>query len=200
MEITLTELHVAATYERLFLDASGDCHTEGALWYPHNHRWAHNLANNHGMEPERVCAVAAVLSPMLTWGKAKTLTADALDWHRHGYSLDNLPCYRTTATKVRALLECPWPPTGTELPSPLTAPKTYNFYRTLVDPKWPTAVIDRHMVKPFGVREASARAYDLFAEGCKEGAHHQGVLVSEFQATIWLHVRSGDWVRVPETA
>ena len=147
--------------------------------------------------PEKACAVFALLSPNSDFNgnvrsfqivmagfrrKPRRLTVD---------ELQGLRTYRTCAARAYRILQGE-PPAKVFGP---TAPKTWNFYHNLLDPRDVRFVtIDGHMYNLWrgersSLNVAAARfkpaVYEEIAGDFKELAKALGLVPNQLQATVW---------------
>jgi hypothetical protein len=77
--------------------------------------------------------------------------------------------------------------------SPTGSPKTWSFWRNLLDPEeWHPVTIDRWMLRARSWSEKLKwPAYNMLAEEVRETAQEYGVLPNAVQAALWCFAREG---------
>lgn len=170
-------LNIIATFNR----ATDDQKKRGADWYSTAHQVAELMAEG---DVQRGAGVIAALSPQKAWPLNVKMARRAFDAGRaDGHVQDAL-------RKVAKILAGADP--AEVLPMTL---KTGNFYRTIMDPEDPDAVvIDRHahdvaVGKRYGITDRglhNKRRYATLAHAYREAARVLDVLPSTVQATTWL--------------
>lgn len=161
----------------------------GAQWYRQAHAFARDLARRSGHDLETVCQVIAVLSPACRWDRnrrdaeALLLSARPEQVPAATYSFNRDKAVRILRGHAR--LE----------PS---SPKTYSFYRNLLDPLDPAYVtIDRHAWRALqglsggGAVRITDRQYRLAVAAYRRFARQVGLPPNAVQAIIWLAQQQG---------
>lgn len=165
---------------RTWAQADNDAMASGLYWY----RTAHQLALMMSPDDVRVGAgVIAALSANKGWAENVRLAQDAVQGRLYGHVGNAL-------RKAADILDGVDP--ADVLPMDM---KTGMFYRCIVDPEDPDAVvIDRHahdiaVGGPYGSANrglSNANRYSLLAHCYREVAHRLGVLPSTVQAVTWV--------------
>jgi hypothetical protein len=172
---------------RAYNRATPDQEKRGREWYTAAHQLAEMMAEG---DVQRGAGVIAALSPQKAWPLNVTMARRAFDAGRaDGHVQDAI-------RKVAKIMA------GTDPAEVLPmALKTGNFYRTIVDPEDPDAVvIDRHahdvaVGERYGIKDRglhNKNRYATLAHAYREAARVLGVLPSTVQATTWLAQTEGE--------
>lgn len=164
-------------------DATGQDLIEGHNWYPTAHQVADLMSEGNIVAG---AGVIAALSAQKNWVDNQRLAEDALNGDVHGHTKDTL-------RKVERILLGEDP----EDVLPMSM-KTGMFYRCILDPEDPDAVvIDRHahdiaVGEVYGNDErglGSKQRYAVLAHCYREAALRLGELPSTVQAVTWVRQR-----------
>lgn len=161
-------------------NATDDQKRRGAEWY----RTAHQLAELLSDGNTRAGAgVIAALSANKAWDTNQKLARDAFNGNVHGHVSNALG----KVAKIMAGVD-----PAEVLPMEM---KTGNFYRCILDPEDPEAVvIDRHahdvaIGRPYGDAErglSSKGRYAVLSLAYRNAAAKLGITPSVLQATVWV--------------
>jgi hypothetical protein len=178
--------------EILGLIAEIPCATrrEGAEWYWREHGDLVALSRQVQKPVRIVSAALAVLSPRCRWPHAKAALALVLAGQRPA------GIFAKNFGKARAILSMD----GTFPIDPVTAPKTWAFWRNLWRPDDPEPVtLDAWMFRAHGLPpEGGIRAYRALAEAYRAVARDIGIVPNQLQATIWLYTKARQECRAPK--
>jgi hypothetical protein len=173
--------------------------TGGLQWYEEAHAHAEEIAETQGIGLEHAAAVLSLLSPGCPWERniadAYGLTAFGTDY------VGSVATYRSQAYKALSVLQGGTAPSAAFNPN--TAPKTYAFYRNILDPADPLPVtIDRHAARvalsglwePMSLVESQRilqhrGRYEGIAQAYREVGAQHGLFANQIQAVVWLTFR-----------
>lgn len=166
---------------RVFESATADQEKRGREWYSTAHQIAEFMAEG---DVKAGAGVIAALSPQKAWSLNMIMARRAFEAGRAtGHVQDAL-------TKVAKIMAGADP--AEVLPMTL---KTGNFYRTIVDPEDPDAVVvDRHahdvaVGERYGNKDRglhNKNRYATLAHAYREAARVLGALPSTVQSVTWL--------------
>jgi hypothetical protein len=166
---------------RTYLSATEDQVLKGKQWYPVAHDLAEMIS---GGDIRSGAGVIAALSANKSWAENVKISTRAF---ASGKASGHTKVMLTKATRIMNG-EDP----ANVLPMDL---KTGNFYRCILDPSDPTAVvIDRHahdvaVGRTFGNDDrglSSKSRYNALADAYREAAERLGILPQELQAITWV--------------
>lgn len=175
--------HIVATYNA----ALPEERVQGRSWYATARQVAESLDPK---DPVRAAAVIAVLSPRLSWDKNVELASDA-------YAGRYLRCIQANARKAHDLVA------GDDPDEIVSGPKVRAFWRAIVDPTDPTAiVIDRHAIDvAFGeVMDDQRRGKILGTKGAYGEVSERYVYAAEILSDLYstdltpVDVQATTWV------
>lgn len=176
---------------KVFRQAYHGPETEGMTWYQQAHDFARELCPT---DVPKAAGVLAALSPRVSWVYNKKLAVRAFET---GHATGHLTM---CTTKADAILN------GASPLTVLTSPKVSNFYRCILDPMDPNAVVvDRHafdiyqgrvtpdtekdVLKKKGVYSGIAHAYTC-ASRILTRETNTLILPSAVQAVTWCAWRN----------
>ena len=155
----------------------------GIDWYARERAWVQRLADHHGLTLEQVAGIAAVLSPRLSWGRAKQLTEEIL----RGEDITGKALGRNVR-KAQEILA------GLDPATVVSGPKATSFYHNLLgDLEWVT--IDTRSFDQVSGRDYNDKGakflerfgvYEAYAESFRRVAREVGLKPAEFQAALWV--------------
>jgi len=175
---------------RVYRASTPDDRVEGRRWYATARQLAESLDPEN---PVRAAAVIAVLSPQLSWRRNVVEAQNA-------YAGRPIRTLGRSADKARRILA------GEDPEDVVSGPKVRAFWRTIVDPADPRAVvIDRHAIdiaagrilgdRVRGNYLARAGAYDTVCDSYRRAARilsredNSDISPAAVQATTWVYWR-----------
>lgn len=185
---------------KVFQQAVPSEKAEAMQSYYRYHRLLRAIADEAGYSLPTVCGVFSALSPNNDYiGNLKDCRR-LLKAHRDGRTITDfkVTTYHNNKRKAWAIAE------GRPVEEAITAPKTWNFYNNLVNPKSPEFVtIDGHIYwawmgrvgnvtgdRPGNGRKegarVTARIYEEIASDVRALASATGILPNQFQAVCWV--------------
>jgi hypothetical protein len=177
-------------------NASGNWLLDGHNWYARANDYATSLAYECGKSVETTSAVISAVSPGITWYQNKLIARQLCLASVGNFSRElavNFPmrgAYRRNANKAWNILQGKDP---YKLMSPITGPKTFNFWHNIMEPSSKRYVtIDRHAYsialgeKTTKAYRIDAKRYALVSDLYKQAAKDLGVIPCQLQATVWL--------------
>ena len=176
--------HHITNLVRLYRASSRKQIAAGRLWYKKAHTWLEYMASTGIYPVENVVCAFAALSPRITWNKNCLALVELLVGG--GTKLG----YTHNIHKAKDLLWSDEPLVG--LNTTGWAHKTENFARAILgDPH--AVVLDTWMLRTMGVTIKDVKhryQYDGIARRVRMAAALVGERTAEFQAIVWLKVRS----------
>jgi hypothetical protein len=186
----VTDLRISTRHiTRVYRLATIDDRNQGHAWYASARLVAESLDPS---DPARAAAVIAVLSPQLAWRRNILAAQDA-------YADRPIRALGANAAKARRIIA------GEDPDAVVRGAKVRAFWRTIVDPTDPRAVvIDRHAIDIAAGRVLGTQARDLllgrkttYDSACELYRRAARLLSREFgavspaqvQATTWLYWR-----------
>lgn len=159
---------------------------QGKNWYTEAHMFCRELSEKSGQPLDVVCKVVSVLSPSSYWDRNKK---DALNLLLSSNKQEVVvSTYGQNKTKAISIIDGLGDLT-------YNSPKTYSFYRNLLDPECPEhyVTIDRHAYRAMkGLKTAKdiksftpkqyGRARDMFVKT----AQKVGMTPCRFQSVVWV--------------
>jgi len=170
----------------------------GRMWYDVARSEAQRLSQAYFLPTvaTHAAGIIAVLSPAVQW-EVNLRDAETVCAARKGDDV-KVSTYGQFKTKAFAIRDGDSP---TKWINPKTAPKTYAFWKCIVNPRNSKyVVIDRHALaachgkalsdKDRGRELSRVGRYGFYSECYREAAKQVGILPLQFQATVWLQWRS----------
>lgn len=156
----------------------------GSRWYDDAYRELTRYCSEYPLSMRRVAAIAAVLSPGLSWDFNLKAVGDLLAGRQPtGYG-DNIE-------KARRIMA------GEDPDTVVGGAKVRAFYECLLD--WrtaPTAVVDRHMIRAWlGIHDerggftCGPAMMKKCAADIATAAQQVGLPFPQFQAIVWMQIR-----------
>ena len=182
---------------------------EDRLWYDQQHALIGDLAQQRGIDPERLAGMIAVTSPLTSWeaNVPKALAADGMssefadiDTHTLASETEHPGMFRGQLEKAIGIDRGELDPA--DVLKDTGSPKTTSFYNNLVDPSDPASVtVDTHMAQAMlGDPEASTqdvkalvsgRGYAWSADQIRSAAAAHGMIPSQYQSAVWVQLARG---------
>ncbi len=179
---------------RVWQAADAPARQYGAAWYSEAHAAAASLADRYGFTVEQAAGVIAALSPRIHWGENLADAETVLSWaenERDGYGHDvpywALPvsAFSTNVAKACEVLAVDNPLTV------LNGPKQRAFYSSIIgDTSTVTVDVWATRAATYGKLDTPKRLYDLIAAAYKRAARKVGTTPRDFQAAVWVTLRS----------
>jgi len=140
----------------------------GIDWYRQGHTYCKSLSDKYNVLLVSVCGVMSALSPGTNWEQNKKDTVALLsDAKYHKFTT-----YGQNVAKARRILT-----NGVAKFSPITGPKTYNFFFNLLEPDNPLFVtVDRH-------------AYTIATDQIYTGIH-----AAEYRRIAQRYIKAADFI------
>lgn len=167
-------------------DADEQSLTIGADWYPTEHAWTMHLASKHDHTTEQVAAIAASLSPRVTWHRAKVLTELILE----GHDISGMALGRPVRKAEQVLA-------GLDPRTVVSGHKVTSFYHNLLgEYEWVT--IDTHSFGQVSGRDYNdggahflerSGVYLAYTECFRTVARDVGLQPATLQAILWVAKR-----------
>ncbi len=183
------EENLLAVFER----ATDGQYELGVDWYKNAANAAYIIANRYGVPVCVVADVIAALSPSVRW---ETNITQAEEFVRAGSArARKMP----TASTYGQMKRIAWTIAKTCVPLAdlCKGPKVLAFAELLKNPQSEAVVIDAWILRaalnvaPNETRESLSRAqYAIVAGALRRAAFRVGLRPSEFQATVWIRIRS----------
>ena len=171
---------------------------QGTRWYQDANSEAQRLSQAYFLPTvaTHAAGIIAVLSPAVQW-EVNLRDAETVCAARKGDDV-KVSTYGQFKTKAFAIRDGDSP---TKWINPKTAPKTYAFWKCIVNPRNSKyVVIDRHALaachgkalsdKDRGRELSRVGRYGFYSECYREAAKQVGILPLQFQAVVWLQWRS----------
>lgn len=158
-------------------------------WYEDAHKWAQSLADEYGLEVERVTAITAVLSPQKKWDFNKLIVEKLLADHNYA-----IPTFKANAQKALNILFADDLPNAID--NNVKGKKVSAFYRSLTNPQNSLdVVVDRHAIRiANGDTEATmenarvpAKLYNPIADAYRYVADAFDITPLQLQAVTWVY-------------
>lgn len=164
----------------------------GMNWYNDGHEFCKELATKYNLSLSQVCAVVSALSPGTNWEVNKRdaigLIESYLDLRKYKHKFTT---YGANVVKAQKILSGEIEP-GKAF-SLKTGPKTYNFYRNLLEPNNPDfCTIDRHaytIATGETYKSLTPKQYKDIAMHYTKAAAKVGILPCQLQAVLWVDHR-----------
>lgn len=182
---------------KIFRSSTQEVVDAGMVWYDEAHEIARDMACRHGLPTiEHAAGIISVLSPAVRW---ETNVIDAESVCKASRASDiKVSTYGAFKRKAIAIKLGSDPST---LINPVTAPKTYSFWRCICEPSNKEfVVVDRHALAvamgrevPDDKRSALLRGkdrYKFYADVYIRAAKKEGILPHQMQAITWLTWRT----------
>lgn len=162
---------------------------EGHNWYARSQMLLKTEARSLGVDQTIYTAIVAATSPSVPWTRNIEVANEVIKGENSSITMNNFE-------KCRKILH--YEIDVYNAFSNKTAPKTYNFFFNLLDPKDPGFVtIDRHAIRAClgqsrmlefrGAIGVNYKTYEILSETYFELANHYGVLANQIQAVVWLY-------------
>jgi hypothetical protein len=166
---------------QLYREAPRTTRQSGCAWYIDEHRNAARLAKRARRPLRIVCACLAVLSPRCQWPRVKIACDELLSGRAPRGLLPH------NVVKAQAILDAD----NTAVIDPVTAPKTWAFWRNLWKPNDPEPVtLDSWMLRAHRLPlSVGLRTYEALAEAYRSVAADLGLIPNQLQAVVWLHIK-----------
>lgn len=164
---------------------------EGHNWYARSESLLKKEARIAQVDQTIYTAIVAATSPSVPWTRNIEVANEVIKGLNSSITMNNFE-------KCRKILHYEIDVYGAF--SRKTAPKTYNFFFNLLDPKDPSFVtIDRHAIRAClgqgrmlayrGSIGIDHKTYEILSEPYFELASHYGVLANQVQAVVWLYAK-----------
>lgn len=164
---------------------------EGHNWYARSQILLKTEARIAQVDQTVYTAIVAATSPSVSWVKNIEVANEVIRGENSSVTTNNFEkCRKILHYEIDVFNAF----------SRRTAPKTYNFFFNLLDPKDPGFVtIDRHAIRAClgqsrmldfrGAIGVNYKTYEILSEAYFELASHYGVLANQIQAVVWLYAK-----------
>jgi hypothetical protein len=170
---------------------------DGMSWYERAHDSAVELSNKHGMPLDAVAGVIAALSPQTSWERnlfdADRLLA-AFVRSAKSASQTKISSYKSNRRKAVRIMKAKSGENGFSL---TTGPKTWNFYRNILNPtnnefctidRFAYGVASGRTLRTIDDIDLTAKRYRDTVKAYQDAARSVGILPHQMQAVCWVAI------------